>query len=108
MRVGTTAAVSRYIAAPPKSLYMLISDIPRMPEWSPECVACEWVHGSTGPVVGARFRGSNRRGLARWTTQVQVVTAREGREFAFVTFLGGRTQTKWTYRFEPHDGGTTV
>jgi uncharacterized protein YndB with AHSA1/START domain len=108
MKRGTKAEVSRHIGAPPETLYALITDVRRMPEWSPECRACEWIAGSTGASVGARFKGANRRGLARWTTEVQVLTARDGREFAFVTFFHGHEQTKWTYRFQANGDGTTV
>jgi hypothetical protein len=37
-----------------------------------------------------------------------VLVADEGREFAFVTETGGKELTKWSYRFEPDGGGTTV
>jgi hypothetical protein len=72
-----------------------------MGEWSPECRSCEWVGGATGPAVGARFKGSNRRGFARWSTKPRVVVADPGREFAFVVNHLGRGMTKWSYRFEP-------
>jgi len=53
------------------------------------------------PAVGARFKGSNRRGVARWSTKPRVVTADAGREFAFVTGHLGRDMTRWSYGFEP-------
>ena len=64
--------VSVTIAAPAERLYDLISDLPRMGEWSPENCGGKWVKGATGPVVGARFRGHNRKGWRRWTTLVTV------------------------------------
>lgn len=108
MKRGTTGMVSRRIGASPERLYALVADVRRMPAWSPECRTCDWIDDATGPVVGARFTGTNRRGLARWTTEVEVVAAEEGREFAFVTHFRGRAQTKWTYRFDPNGDGTTV
>ena len=55
--------------------------------------------------MGARFKGSNKRRFARWSTKPEVVAADPGREFAFVT--PGSGSTKWTYHFEPSpDGGT--
>ena len=108
MKRGTRAEVSLHVEAPPEKLYDLVSDVRRMGEWSPECRRCEWTDGATGPAVGASFKGTNKRGLVRWSTKLRVVSAREGREFAFVTFLKGHEETKWTYRFEPDDGGTTV
>ena len=90
------------------ALYDLVSDVPRMGDWSPECRRCEWIDGATGPAVGARFKGSNQRGLARWSTKPRVVSADPGREFAFVTGHLGRDMTKWTYRFTPASDATTV
>ena len=44
-------------------LYDLVSDLPRMGEWSPENTGGKWVNGAAGPVVGARFKGSNKSGV---------------------------------------------
>jgi hypothetical protein len=108
MEAGTESHVSLDVNAPADKLYELVSDVRRMGEWSPECRDCEWIDGATGPAVGARFKGSNRHGLARWSTRPLVVSASEGREFAFVIRHLGRDMTKWSYRFEPAAEGTTV
>ena len=89
----------------PEVLYDLVSDVRRMGEWSPECQRCEWIDGATGPAVGARFKGSNAHGRARWSTTTKVVAAESGREFAFVTGHLGRDMTKWSYQFEPASDG---
>ena len=108
MKKGTTGQVSRYIDASPTTLYGLVSDVTRMGEWSPECIRCEWIAGANGPAVGARFKGTSKRGFVRWSTTPRVVSADPGREFAFVTTHRGHDETRWTYRFVPEDGGTTV
>jgi hypothetical protein len=54
--------------------------------------------------VGARFKGSNKRGVARWSTKPRVVAAEPGREFAFVV----DDLTRWCYRFEPEGDGTRL
>ncbi len=99
-----------HIDAPPERVYELVSDVTRMGQWSPECYRCEWVGGATGPAPGARFKGYNRRGRIRWTTTPRVLTAEPGREFSFVAMVfGGRVAgARWSYRFEPADGGTLV
>jgi hypothetical protein len=79
-----------------------------MGEWSPECCHCEWIDGATGPTVGAKFKGRNRRGIVRWSTMPRVVAADAGQEFAFVTGHRGRDMTKWTYRFDALTDGTSV
>jgi len=108
MRKGTTGEASVHVEAPLEKVYDLVSDVGRMGEWSPECRRCEWLDGATGPAVDARFKGSNRRGLVRWSTKPRVVAADAGREFAFMTDFRGKDGTKWSYRFEPEGGGTKV
>jgi len=108
MKKGTTGEASVHVDAPPEKVYELVSDVTRMGEWSPECRKCEWIDGATGPAVGARFKGSNKNGIFRWSTKPKVVAADEGREFAFATELRGKDLTKWTYRFEPDGAGTKV
>ncbi|HEV3226173.1 MAG TPA: SRPBCC family protein [Acidimicrobiales bacterium] len=108
MKKGTTGEASIHVEAPPEKVYELVTDVRRMGEWSPECRSCEWLDGATEPAVGARFRGSNRNGFARWSTKPRVVAADEGREFAFVVDFRKQDTTKWRYRFEPDGTGTKV
>lgn len=99
------------IGTSPGRVYGLVSDLPRMGEWSPECERVEWADGSTVAAEGARFTGHNRGGpfrLMRWSRRGRVLAADPGREFAFVTEEGGRESTLWRYRFEPVKGGTRV
>jgi hypothetical protein len=109
VKKGTGSEARTHLRATPEAVYDLIADITRMHEWSPECVACEWLDGATGPVVGARFRGRNRHGLARWSNKPRIVVADRSEEFAFVaTDPFGRDMTRWSYRFEAVEGGTEV
>lgn len=99
------------IRTSPEQIYGLVSDLPRMGEWSPECERVEWAGGTTTAARGARFTGHNRGGpfrLMRWSRRGRVLAADPGREFAFVTEEGGRESTVWRYRFEPVAGGTRV
>src|ERR1019366_7209792 len=103
MKKGTRGEASLRVSVTPDRLYELISDITRMGEWSPETVRCRWLDRATGPAVGARFRGQNRRGFLRWSTKPRVVVADPGREFAFAVDdrLTHRELTRWRYQFEP-------
>jgi uncharacterized membrane protein len=100
------------IEAPAELLYDMVADVPRMGEWSNECQRAEWLEGSDGPAPDARFLGHNRGGpfgLVKWSRQARVIAAEPGREFAFVTEEGGKTDSvRWRYRFEPVEGGTRV
>jgi len=108
VKTGTQGQASTDVDTSPTALYDVVSDVRRMGEWSPECRRCEWIGGATGPAVGARFKGSNRRGVARWSTKPRVVVADPGQEFAFVTGHLGQDMTRWSYRFESTPGGTNV
>lgn len=57
-----TVSVSREIAAGPESVWMVLSDVPRMGEFSPENTGGSWIGGATGAAVGARFEGTNSNG----------------------------------------------
>jgi len=92
------------IACTPEDLYELVSDVTRMGGWSPVCKACWWDEGA-GPRVGAMFTGRNELPERTWETRSEVVAADAGREFAWVVAATG---TRWSYAFEPVDGGTKV
>jgi hypothetical protein len=75
-------SVMEDISASPDVVYDLISDLPRMGEWSPESTGGRWL-GADGPGVGASFLGRNRSARRRWSTLVTVMVADPGRRFAF-------------------------
>ena len=101
---GVEGQATIHIEAPPEKVYAMISDVTRMGEWSPETHTCEWIEGATGPAVGARFKGSNKRGILRWSTKPTVTVADPGKEFAFDV----GQDTRWSYTFAPKDGGTDL
>lgn len=102
-------SVSIDIAAAPKKVYALVSDITRMGEWSPECRSCTWAREATGPTVGARFKARNqgRRGPP-WFNTPTVTVADPDREFAFNRTGPGMGSYTWRYRLEPTATGTEL
>ncbi len=100
--------VSADIAAPAEKVWTLVSDLPRMGEWSPENTGGRWVGGATGPVEGAQFRGSNRKGLRRWSTTCTVTAADAGKKFAFEVTYGPLAISTWEYTFTTNGTSTTV
>lgn len=96
--------VERTIRAKAAELYALVTDLARMGDWSPENTGGKWLNGASGPVVGARFKGSNRSGRFRWNTDVVVTVAQPGEEFGFDVTLGPFKVANWHYRFEQPDG----
>jgi uncharacterized protein YndB with AHSA1/START domain len=105
---GIEGRATVHIHALPEKVYAMVTDVTRMGEWSPECVRAEWIEGATGPAAGARFKGSNKKGIARWSTRPTVKVADPGKEFTFETGRPGKEDTRWTYRFAPKDGGTDL
>lgn len=94
------------IDAPPDRVYALISDLRRMPEWSPECTGVTWVRG--GPEIGGRFIGRNRNGWKQWVTQGVVTAAEPGRLFRFAIHAGPMPVAVWEYAVTPRPGGCTL
>jgi len=108
----TTDHVELQIDADAETLYAMVSDLPRIGEWSPECERVDWEGDVTTPVVDTTFMGHNAVGPGRrirYSRHGRVLAAEVGREFAFVTDEGGRESTVWRYTFEPvGDGATRV
>ena len=100
--------VSETAKAASLRLYELVSDLPRMGEWSPENTGGKWVGGATGPEVGAKFRGTNRHGLAIWMTSVTITAADPGQRFAFDVHVLGVPISTWEYTFADATDGCVV
>ncbi|MDL4813785.1 SRPBCC family protein [Actinomadura opuntiae] len=107
-RDGASVVVEQSIAASPEALYALVSEVSQMGRWSPETTGCRWIAPATGPAVGARFRGTNRRGLRRWSTTCTVTAAEPGRRFEFEVRIGGRPVARWRYTFQGDGDGCRV
>jgi hypothetical protein len=105
----TTDHASRHIEAAPETVYALVADVTRTPEYSPEVVKCTWLDGANGPAAGARFKAINHAGrIPDWPNKPVVTVADPGRTFAFErTEVGGGT-IEWRYTFEPDGTGTVV
>ncbi|MBW0138197.1 SRPBCC family protein [Pseudonocardia abyssalis] len=97
--------VTTTVAAPPETVWALVTDITRMGEWSPENTGGTWTGGATGPAPGARFIGRNRKGWVRWSTRCRVVECAEPSRFAFTV---AENRMTWGWRLEPADGGTRL
>lgn len=100
-------SVSVNICAPGDLVYRLVSDLPRMGEWSPESTGGRWLTASGGR-VGARFFGRNRNGRRRWSTLSTVTAAEPGRRFAFRVSAPLVPISDWEYTIEPTATGCRV
>lgn len=92
------------LAAPPETVWELVSDVSRMSDWSPECRKI-LVLGSPKQGVGTKFIGLNRRGWAVWPTTSKVVRFEPGKAVAWRTRESGAT---WSYEIAPTASGTSL
>jgi hypothetical protein len=90
------------IGASPDEVWRVVSDLGRMPEFSPE-LRKAFVIGKPG--LGANIVGINRRKAMVWPTTSRVVRWEPGRAVAWKTRESGAT---WVYELEPTPSGTAV
>ncbi len=90
------------IDAPVATVWELVSDLRRMPQWSPQC---RWMK-PFGPLrQGTRTLNLNRRKRMFWPTTCTVVEIVPDRKLAFRV---DTNNTIWTYELEPSGEGTRL
>jgi len=90
------------IEAPVDKVWELITDLRRMPEWSPQCRRMK----ALGPLrQGTRTINLNRRNRLFWTTTSTVTELVPQKKFAFRV---NTNNTIWSYELEPTETGTRV
>lgn len=102
-----------YVDAAPETIYDHVADVTRTGERSLETRSAQWLPGPPAGSPGARFRGRNRSGVARWSRVCEVVEADRARRFAFRTvphpFDPSRADsTIWGYTLCPDGTGTLL
>ena len=90
------------INAPVGKVWTLVSDLSRMPEWSPQCRLMK----ALGPVrQGTKTINLNRRNRLFWPTTSVVTEVIPEKKIAFRVHIN---RTVWTYELEPTDTGTRL
>ena len=90
------------INAPVAKVWALVSDLRRMPQWSPQCRLMK----SFGPVrQGTRTINFNRRKFLVWPTTSTITEVIPEKKLAFRV---NANNTVWSYELEPTDSGTRV
>jgi uncharacterized protein YndB with AHSA1/START domain len=92
------------IAAPPEEVWAALTDLRRMPEWSPELVRMLPLRRG-GLRLGQQYVGVNRRKAVVWPTRSVVTELRPGRTLAWDTRSSG---ARWIYELSPEGSGTRV
>ena len=90
------------INAPVTKVWSLVSDLSRMPQWSPQCRLMK----ALGPVrPGTRTVNLNRRNKLFWPTTSTITEVIPERKLAFRV---NANNTVWSYELEPTPTGTRV
>jgi uncharacterized protein YndB with AHSA1/START domain len=90
------------INAPVSKVWGLVSDLSRMPQWSPQCRLMK----AFGPLrQGTKTINFNRRGRMFWPTTSVVTEVIPEKKIAFRVHLNN---TVWSYELEPTDTGTRL
>lgn len=90
------------IDAPVSTVWGLISDLSRMPEWSPQCTKMN-LKGPLQP--GTRTTNWNKRGFLVWPTRCTITEVIPQEKLAFRV---DDNRTVWSYELQPTDSGTRV
>lgn len=93
-----------FVPAPPDRVWALLSDLSRMPAWSPELVRMLALRPG-GLRRGQSYLGINRRKLVVWPTRNRVAVLEPGRVLAWDTTSSG---ARWIWELHPEPGGTRV
>ena len=90
------------IDAPVGKVWELVSDLSRMPQWSPQCRLMK----AFGPLrQGTRTVNFNRRKFLFWPTTSRITEVIPEKKLAFRVNENG---TVWSYELEPTDTGTRL
>jgi polyketide cyclase/dehydrase/lipid transport protein len=106
--VNPSATGQIEVDATPDEVYKLITDVVAFGELAEETVSNTLLGGATAATVGARFRGSNRRGVRRWSTLATVTDATPGTRFAFNVTSLGVPIARWQYDIAAAGSGCVV
>lgn len=96
------------IAATPDVVFATITNLPEMGRLSPENTGGEWLAPSSGPAIGAKFKGTNARGGDTWSTTARVTTYDPPTHFVFHVTYGPFRVAKWEYVITATPGGCRV
>jgi uncharacterized protein YndB with AHSA1/START domain len=92
------------IDAPPAQVWAALTDLTRMPDWSPELLRMVPLKPG-GLKVGQQYLGLNRRKAVVWPTRSVVAQVEAERALAWDTRSSG---ARWIYELSPEGSGTRV
>lgn len=106
---GPGTVVEIDIAAPPKAVWPLVTDIELPAQDSDEFLGAVWDPETPGPALGARFTGTNHNEMmGTWDVPCFVDVHEERRRFGWCTGDVDDPGARWRFELEPIGGGTRL
>jgi uncharacterized protein YndB with AHSA1/START domain len=96
---------SVHIAAPPERVWAMVSDVRRMPDWSPQVDSTRLRTGFVGVGLGTQFTNRNSDGDLVWTTLAEIVRLEPPREIAFRI---EENWVVWSFTVTPEGAGALL
>lgn len=94
------------ISAAPAGVWKLVSDVRRIPQWSPQVDSTRLREGYDRVELGAQFTNRNSHGDLEWTTHGEIVRFEAERVMAFRI---KENWVVWSFQLEPaNEGGTRL
>lgn len=94
------------IEAGPARVWGLVSDVCRMPEWSPQVISTRLRNGYHRCELGTQFTNRNRDGRLEWTTHAEIVRFTAERDLAFTI---QENWVIWSFQLDPlAEGASTL
>jgi hypothetical protein len=104
-----TAEVHVVIAAAPRAVWPLVSDIQLPARFSTEFQGGEWQDGATGPALGARFKGRNfHAARGEWESESTICEYQPERQLGWSVGDPGLPAARWRFTLQPEGGGTRL
>lgn len=92
------------VVATPQRVWELVSDLPRMAQWSPTVTSMK-VYGDEPIGLGTRTSNRNQDGELVWQTHAEVVRFEPPTEIAFRV---EENWVIWSFSMAPSEAGTTL
>jgi uncharacterized protein YndB with AHSA1/START domain len=104
---GPSVDVEVLVAAPPERVWDVATDLASLGDPGAEYQGGEWVDG-TGPELGARLRGRNKREDFAWETTSVITEFEPPRSFEWAVGDPSNASATWRFDLTPEGDGTRL
>ena len=104
-----TTETDVYVAAPPKAVWPLVTEITTPTRFGTELQEAKWLDSESGACLGARFTGRNfHPARGEWETTSTIVDFEPERCFAWAVGDPDEPSAVWRLELAPEESGTRL